>query len=166
MIASAIRFLLQNLPAVLFLLALLIAAATTRRDGPVAERFLSWILLLPIGITGLWAGAFHVFFPKTAASLIGWQVSPFQFEVGMADFAIGVTACIAFWRNLSFKAGAVCAASVFLLGDATGHMREMVVTGNFAPGNAGVPFYMDIIGPLSAIALLFVSSRRKDARNL
>jgi len=81
-------------------------------------------------------------------------------------FAIGVTACIAFWRNLSFKAGAVCAASVFLLGDATGHMREMVVTGNFAPGNAGVPFYMDIIGPLSAIALLFVSSRRKDARNL
>ncbi len=165
MIASAIRFLLQNLPAVLFLLALLIAAPT-RRDGPVAERFLSWILLLPIGVTGLWAGAFHVFLPQTAASLIGWQVSPFQFEVGMADLAIGVTACIAFWRDLSFKAGAVCAASVFLLGDAIGHIREMVMTGNFAPGNAGVPFYMDIIGPLSAIVLLFVSSRRKDARNL
>jgi hypothetical protein len=165
MIASAIRFLLQNLPAVLFLLALLIAAAT-RRDGPVAERFLSWILLLPIGVTGLWAGAFHVFFPKTAASLIGWQVSPFQFEVGMADFAIGFTACIAFWRDLSFKAAAVCAASAFLLGDAIGHIREMVITGNFAPGNAGVPFYMDIVGPLAAIALLFVSSRRKDAQNL
>jgi hypothetical protein len=165
MIASTIRFLLQNLPAVLFVFALLIAAAR-RHDGPAAERFLSWILLLPIGITGLWAGAFHVFLPKTAASFIGWQVSPFQFEVGMADFAIGVTACIAFWRDLSFKAAAVCAASVFLLGDAIGHMREMVMAGNFAPGNAGVPFYMDIIGPLSAIALLFVSNRRKDARNL
>jgi hypothetical protein len=165
MIASAIRFLVQNLPAVLFLLALLMAAAT-RRGGPGPERLLSWILLLPIGVTGLWAGAFHVFLPKTAASLIGWQVSPFQFEVGMADLAIGVTACIAFWRDLTFKAAAVCAASVFLLGDAIGHMREMVVTGNFAPGNAGVPFYMDIIGPLSAIALLFVSSRRKDAPNL
>lgn len=164
MIASAIHFLLQNLPAVLFLLALLIAAAT-RHDGPAAERFLSWILLLPIGVTGLWAGAFHVFLPKTAAALIGWQVSPFQFEVGMADFAIGVTACIAFWRDLGFKAGAVCAASVFLLGDAIGHMREMVMAGNFAPGNAGVPFYMDILAPLSAIALLFVSSRRKNARN-
>ena len=165
MIASAIRFLLQNLPAVLFVIALVLAAAT-RRDDPVAERLLSWILLLPIGVTGLWAGAFHVFLPKAAASLIGWQVSPFQFEVGMADLAIGVTACIAFWRDLSFKAGAVCAASVFLLGDAIGHVREMVMAGNFAPGNAGVPFYMDIIGPLSAIALLFVSSRRKDARNL
>lgn len=165
MIASAIRFLLQNLPAVLFVIALVLAAAT-RRDDPVAERLLSWILLLPIGVTGLWAGAFHVFLPKAAASLIGWQVSPFQFEVGMADLAIGVTACIAFWRDLSFKVGAVCAASVFLLGDAIGHVREMVMAGNFAPGNAGVPFYVDIIGPLSAIALLFVSSRRKDARNL
>jgi hypothetical protein len=43
------------------------AAAARGRHGPVAERFLSWILLLPIGITGLWAGAFHVFFPATAA---------------------------------------------------------------------------------------------------
>jgi hypothetical protein len=163
MIASAIRFLLQNLPAVLFVLALVIAAAT-RRDGLAAERFLSWILLLPIGVTGLWAGAFHVFLPQTAASLIGWQVSPFQFEVGMADFAIGITACIAFWRDLSFKAAAVCAASVFLLGDAIGHVREMVMAGNFAPGNAGVPFYMDIIGPLLSITLLLVASRQEDAR--
>jgi hypothetical protein len=164
MIASAIRFLLQNLPAVLFVFAVVIAAAT-RREGPTAERYLSWILLLPIGVTGLWAGAFHVFLPQAAASLIGWQVSPFQFEVGMADFAIGITACIAFWRDLSFKAGAVCAASVFLLGDAIGHVREMVTAGNFAPGNAGVPFYMDIVCPLLAVTLLLVASRREDARN-
>jgi hypothetical protein len=37
--------LLQNLPAVLFVVALVVAAVT-RRDGPAAERFLSWILLL------------------------------------------------------------------------------------------------------------------------
>jgi hypothetical protein len=45
-------------------------------------------------------------------------VSPFQFEVSMADLAIGATACIAFWRDLGFKAAAVSAASIFLLGDA------------------------------------------------
>src|SRR6266404_6578215 len=133
-----------NLPALLLVVALVMAAAR-RGHGPTAERFLSWILLLPIGVTGLWAGSFHVFLPATAAALIGWQVSPFQFEVGMADLAIGATACIAFWRDLSFKAGAVCAASIFLLGDAVGHVREMVVARNFAPGNAGVAFYMDII---------------------
>jgi hypothetical protein len=66
MVAHIIGFVLQNLPALLF-----VVAAARRRHGPVAERFLSWILLLPIGITGLWAGAFHVFFPATAAKLSG-----------------------------------------------------------------------------------------------
>jgi hypothetical protein len=81
------------------------------------------MLLLPLGVTGLWAGAFHVIFPATAARFIGWDTSPFQLEVGMADLAIGATACIAFWRNLSFNATAVSAASIFLLGDADGLQR-------------------------------------------
>jgi disulfide bond formation protein DsbB len=132
------------------------------RDGkPAAERFLAWILLLPIGVTGLWAGISHIFFPAVAAAHIGWQVSPFQFEVGTADLAIGVTACIAFWRDLAFRAAAVCAASVFLLGDAIGHIREMAEAGNFAPGNAGLPFYMDIICPVLAIALVAIAKRQQ-----
>lgn len=51
-----------------------------------------------------------------------------------------------------------CAASVFLLGDAIGHVRQMVISGNFAPGNAGLPFYIDVVCPLLAIALIFVST--------
>ncbi len=159
MVAHIISFVLQNLPALLFVVALLVAAAR-RRHGPAAERFLSWVLLLPIGVTGLWAGAFHVFFPATAARLIGWDVSPFQFEVGMADLAIGAIAVIAFWRDLNFKAAAVCAASIFLLGDAVGHVKQMLIAGNFEPGNAGVPFYTDIICPVLAIALLIIAKQR------
>jgi hypothetical protein len=159
-IAETIAFLLRNLPAVLFVIALAMAASR-RGPGSTAERYLSWILLLPIGVTGLWAGVAHVFFPATAAAHIGWEVSPFQFEVGMADLAIGVTACLAFWRDLGFKAGAVCAASIFLLGDAIGHVRQMALAGNFAPGNAGVPFYMDVICPVLAITLLIVAARAR-----
>ena len=66
----------------------------------------------------------------------------------MADFAIGVTASAAFWRDLEFKAAAVFAASIFLLGDAFGHIREILLAGNFSPWNAGVPFYMDVACPL------------------
>jgi len=150
MIATFIGFSIRNLPALLFVLALVIAALRSHR-GAVAEQFLSWVLLLPIGVTGLWAGVSHVFFPAVAAAHIGWQVSPFQFEVGMADLAIGITACTAFWRDLGFKATAV----------SVGHVRQMIIAGNFAPGNAGVPFYMDIIGPLIAIALLMVARRNR-----
>jgi hypothetical protein len=99
------------------------------------------------------------YFPATAAAHIEWQVSPFQFEVGIADFAIAVTACIAFWRDLGFKAAAVCAVSAFLLGDVMGHMQQMTTAGNFAPGNAGVPFYMDVICPVIVVVLLVVAVR-------
>jgi hypothetical protein len=159
MMAEYVGFLVRNLPALLFVIALGVAAA---RRGPrsAAERFLSWILLLPVGVTGLWAGISHVFFPATAAAHIGWDVSPFQFEVGMADLAVGITACAAFRRDLNFKAAAVIAASIFLLGDAIGHIRQMLLMGNFAPGNAGLPFFMDIICPLLAVALLVTAKRR------
>ncbi|WP_213741141.1 DUF6790 family protein [Bradyrhizobium sp. dw_411] len=160
MVREALGFLLRNLPAFLFAAALLLAALS-RNGKSVPERFLTWILLLPIGVTGLWAAISHVFFPAIAAAHIGWQVSPFQFEVGMADLAIGVTACVAFWRDLSFKTGAVYAASIFLLGDAVGHIREMAEAGNFAPGNAGLPFYMDVICPVLAIALVAIAKRQQ-----
>jgi hypothetical protein len=83
----------------------------------------------------------------------------------MADLAIGVTACLAFWQDHSFKAAAVCAASIFLLGDAVGHIREMAVAGNFAPGNAGLPFYMDIICPTLAIILVIITKHPRRLQN-
>ncbi len=156
MIGDTIAFFLKNLPAVMLVLALVIGLFG-KRD---AASLLGWILLLPIGVSGLWAGITHVFFPQMAAKYIGWEVSPFQYEVGMADLAIGITACLAFWRAWEFRAAAICAASIFLLGDAVGHVRQMVSAGNFAPGNAGVPFYMDIFAPALAVALLFAADRR------
>jgi hypothetical protein len=163
-IAEAIGFLLRNLPAVLFVVAVVVSAIGRGHDS-AAERFLSWMLLLPIGLTGIWAGVFHVFFPTIAAVLIGWEVSPFQFEVGMADLAIGITACLAFWQSIQFKAAAVCAASIFLLGDAVGHVHQMVAAENFAPGNAGVPFFMDLIGPALSITLLTMALLRRRSRS-
>jgi hypothetical protein len=165
MIAETIAFVLRNPPVFLFVAALALTAMI-RSGGSAADRLLAWMLLLPIGVTGLWAAAFHLIFPKVAAADIGWEVSPFQFEVGLADLAIGATACLSFWRSLDFKAAAVMASSIFLLGDAVGHVKEMVVAGNFAPGNAGVPFYSDIAFPLIAIGLLTIARRSRAAARI
>ena len=158
MIAELIGFVLRNLPAFLLVIALLVAALHRGRWS-TPERFLSWLLLLPVGVTALWAAVFHLFFPSITAADIGWQVSPFQFEVGMADLAIGATAFASFWCSLPFKAAAVWASSIFLLGDAIGHVHQMLAAGNFASGNAGVPFFMDIFCPMLTIALLAASWR-------
>ncbi len=161
--STSMPFALPLLPIIVVILlsVMHIVAAALGRRGSFPERLLGWILLLPIGVSGLWAAFFHIFLPATAAAHIGWKVSPFQFEVGVADLAVGATACLAFWRGLEFKAAAVMVSSIALLGDAAGHVRQMLVAHNFAPGNAGVPFYMDIACPLLAILLLSIVSGTK-----
>ena len=116
--AETIAFVLRNLPVFLFVAAL-VFAWLSRSGGTIADRLLAWILLLPIGVSGLWAAMFHLFFPDVAAADIGWEPSPFQFEVGMADLAMGATACVSFWRSLDFKAAVVMVNAIFLLGDAS-----------------------------------------------
>ena len=125
----------------------------------MAERLLSWLLLLPIGVGGLWSGFFHLAFPELTARFIGWQDSPFQFEVGMADLAFGVAGCAAFRTSYGFRAATVLVNAIFLLGDAVGHVRQIMIAGNFAPRNAGLVFYLDIILPLATIVLLLLCRR-------
>ena len=160
--AEAIAFVLRNLPVFLFVAALALAAAwRTGASGP--DRLLGWILLLPIGVTGLWAAVVHLFFPQIAAADIGWEPSPFQFEVGMADLAMGAAACVSFWRSLEFKAAVVMINAIFLLGDAIGHVGQMIAAGNFAPGNAGIPFFGDLAFPVLALVLLIIVQRSEAA---
>jgi hypothetical protein len=142
-------FVLENLPAILLVIAVLLGLAARS-----AERMLGWVLLLPIGVTGLWAALYHLAFPRFAAAFIGWQPSPFQFEVGVADLAFGAVAVAAFWCGPGFRAAVVWIAAIALLGDAVGHVRQMVAAGNFAPGNAGVVFWTDLAIPALALALL------------
>jgi hypothetical protein len=159
--ASLIRFILSNFTAILFVAALVCAAFEKPR--PTAEGALSWLLLLPIGVGGLWAAFFHIAYPEMAARFIGWADSPFQYEVGVADLAFGVAGCAAFRASFGFKAAAVLVNAIFLLGAAIGHVRQMIAAGNFAPGNAGPVFYLDIILPVLTIGLLVMSRESRRA---
>lgn len=48
---------------------------------------------------------------------------------------------------------------MFLLGAAAGHIVQMVTAQNFAPGNAGLIFYLDIALPAIGVALLVLQKR-------
>jgi hypothetical protein len=60
------------------------------RMNTVAEAFLSYYMLFPIGISNIINFVFHVFFGDIAAKFIGWENSPFQAEVGFASLGIGI----------------------------------------------------------------------------
>lgn len=139
--ANAIRLILTNLPAILFVAALI--APSIRRPRSAAS-YLSWLLLLSVGIDMLWAGLFHVFFPSIASAQIGWQVSPFEFEIGVADMAMGVTAIVSFWRSWEFKAAVVLYVVLFYIGVGIGHFREALVAHDYSPDNFGLLLLLTI----------------------
>ncbi len=100
-----------------------------------------------------------MFAPEESARLIGWQDSPFQYEVGMADLTVGVLGVLAFRRNLGFRLATTIAVVCWLGGDAIGHIHQMVTAHNFAPGNAGSWFWCDILFPIVMVVAYYRSSR-------
>ena len=98
----------------------------------------------------------HVFFGDLAAKFIGWSQSPFQAEVGFASLGFAVVAIIAFSKDISFRAAAVIGPAFFFWGAAGGHVYQMIQFRNFAPGNAGVMFWTDVLFPIIGFWFLWL----------
>ena len=158
---------------IFIVLALIVAAVHLFRErhhltrGRIPEILLLWLLVIAVGLGSILAFFGHTVFAASTAEAIGWPTgNPFQTEVGVANLAIGTLGILSYWIRGNFWIAAVIATSIWLLGAAAIHVREMVGEGNYNPGNAGVVFYMDIIGPLLLIALLIYSRRADRARTV
>ncbi len=142
---------------VFFVLALACGAvnlAVARERKPL-EIFTRWLLFVSVGFGGVFAFLGHAFMPEKIARSIGWETSPFQFEVAVSNLAFGVLGLLClFFRGRFWLASAVGYA-VFLLGCAVGHIREIVVNQNMAVNNAGpILWFGDIILPLLVLGLV------------
>jgi hypothetical protein len=125
----------------------------------VVEALFKWFLFFSIGVSFIYNGVFHVFFGDMAAKLIGWPNSPFQPEVGFASLGFGLIGLIAPWRSFDMRFAAIAGPTVFLWGAAAGHIYQMVTAHDFAPGNAGIIFWTDIILPIIGLTLLALQHR-------
>jgi len=161
-ITIAIKFVLANYSLTFFAIGLMVATvAIARAPKPISkrvvvEKLLSWYLFFAIGINFLYNFVMHSVFGAMSARFIGWADSPFQFEVATASLGFAVVAFVAAWRSFDMRLAAVIGPAIFLLGAAAGHIYQMITVHNFAPGNAGVIFYMDILIPLFGFALLWL----------
>jgi hypothetical protein len=126
-----------------------------RTKGRVAEIFLLWLLVIAVGILSILAFISHTVYADTTAASIGWPAgNPFQSEVAVANLSVGVLGILCYWMRGDFWIATAIGFSVWYLGDAVVHIRSIVVEANYAPDNAGVTFYMDILMPVMLIALL------------
>jgi hypothetical protein len=165
---GAIRFVLSNFTLTFLVIGLVASGiALLRAPGPltapvVVEALFSYFLLFSIGVSFFYNFVMHTFFGEMAARFIGWQDSPFQLEVGFASLGFAVVGFLAFRRSFDLRLAAVVGPALFLLGAAGGHVYQMVSAGNFAPGNAGIIFYTDVLIP--ALGFLFLWLQRRFER--
>jgi hypothetical protein len=126
-----------------------------RTKGRVAEIFVLWLLVIAVGFGGIFAFIGHTVFADSTAASIGWPAgNPFQSEVAVANLTVGILGILCYWIRGNFWVATVVGFSVWWLGDAVVHIRDIVVSANYAPNNAGVTFYLAIVFPVILIALL------------
>lgn len=164
-IKTTITFVLSNFSLTFLVVGLLFSLfAIARAPKPVSaavvvEKLLCWHVFWAIGVSFLYNFVMHGFFGKMAAAFIGWADSPFQFEVATASLGFSVVGFLAAFRSFDLRLAAIVGPSLFTLGAAAGHVYQMVAAHNFAPGNAGAIFYMDIAIPLFGFVLLWLQHR-------
>jgi hypothetical protein len=159
------RFALSNFTLTFLVLGLLASAISLiGKPRPltgrvIVEALFAYFILFSIAISYFYNFVAHVFFGEIAARFIGWQDSPFQREVGFASLGFAAIGLLAFRGSFDMRTAAVVGPAFFLLGAAGGHVLEIVRSHNFAPGNAGLILYTDVLLPLVGCALLWLQHR-------
>ncbi len=158
MIADVIGLFFENTSLIAFGLAFLLGIVgfirrANNEKGHLWEPLEFWMLFLFVGLVGIYTFVLHCFWPNLAAEGIGWSNSPFQWEVGIANAVVGVLGLLSLKASRQFRLATVIAVSIWLWGDAVGHVHQMVVANNFAPGNAGPWFWTDVVGPITLIMI-------------
>lgn len=124
------------------------------------EALIPWIFFAFVGLGGVQGFFFHAFAADMTAELIGWPAgNPFQFEVAVANLSYGVLGLLSLRYHGKFWWATATAYTVFLWGDAVGHIYQLIVNNNRAPGNAGFVLYADILIPFVLLAMLLVHLR-------
>jgi len=121
------------------------------------------LYLFGVGVAGSGIGGFfgHFFISDSVAESIGWPTgNPLQLEVAFANLAVGILGIVAMGRRDGFREATVIAVTVLGVGATIVHARDIIETGNLAPGNT-----LQNVGNLLKPALLIgflVANRRAE----
>lgn len=123
----------------------------------VIEAIFKYYCFWAHGVSWVYNAIMHTLFHSMAAEFIGWDDSPFQLEVGYASLGFGLMGLLSTKKNFGLRLGLVISTSAFLWGAAGGHIYEIIEKNNYAPGNAGIMLWTDILMPVVSILLLYLS---------
>jgi len=171
MIAAVIKTVLSNVFLLLPLVAIVTTSVKSRRlrigRRPHNVAYLLWgeMLFYSVGLGFIWSGVFHAYFQQIAAPSIGWQPSPFEYELGWLEIGIAIVALGALWRGYAYRAAVTIPVVVFGFAAAAQHLAQIACCRNYAPGNAGLILWLgDLAIPAIFIILMWLSRLEADRR--
>jgi hypothetical protein len=164
MIAKAISTVLSNFFIIFFAIAVCTTIVKLRRaraeNRPANAAYVLWgeVIFYSVGIGYIYAGIFHAYFQRIAAPSIGWQPSPFEYELGWMEIGLGFVAVLALWRGFEFRLASTIVFVIFSLAAAAQHIQQLVCCRNYAPDNGGlILWFGDIFVPLLLVVLAALS---------
>jgi hypothetical protein len=81
----------------------------------------------------------------------------------MADLTVGVLGILCLWLRDNFWLATALANAVWLVGDAVGHIRQIVLYNDHAANNSGIFLIVEIITPLVILVLALYDRRSTSA---
>ena len=109
-------------------------------------------LVFSVGFFGLFNFIGHSLFSDKVANRIGWISNGFQKELGYVSLGIGFCGIMCFFYRDKFWLATIIPFSTFLIGAAFLHVKEILKTKNYNPGNTWI-IIPDILIPLTLIVL-------------
>lgn len=163
-IEAIVRAVLSNLELLLIVVAIVMAILKLRRAKMhrtvMTPSYTLWgeLLFYGVGFGFLWAGIFHAFFQHIAAAAIGWQPSPFEWELAWGEFGVAIIAWLSLGRGYEMRLATTIMLFVFSAGATIQHINQILCCRNYAPGNAGTILWInDIALPLVLLYLAYAS---------
>ena len=129
------------LPATLLVAWVLAVVGVTSPGADPGDEFaqtaMRWMMTMPAGYLVIASGIMHTVFARSTAKNIGWTTNGFQYELGFVSIGLGIAGVVAAYLGGTAWLVLSIVLSVFLLGAAGLHVKEMVRDRNFAWGTPG-----------------------------
>ena len=158
-------YLMQTAVPLIWLLVATVGALIRTRHSPSPRARLEiwqrWWAIGAMGCGGLWMTISFVTIPDVMATAIGFERTPFMFEIAFANLGLAVMGFRAASPSASSRERITIGlgAGMFLWGAVLGHLYQWLANGDSAPGNVGGVLVYDLLIPVVMIALAVAAQR-------
>ncbi|MFG3102685.1 DUF6790 family protein [Streptomyces sp. NPDC048182] len=130
-----------------------------RSPQEALETWQRWWAIGAFGCGSLWMTVAFLGAPDTMATAIGFERTPFMFEIAFANLGMALLGFRAASASARERVTIGVGGAMFLWGAVAGHLYQWFANGDHAPGNTGGVLATDILIP-AVMIILAVRSRR------